>query len=149
MAGGGIRRGTPALYVSADLATAVAEYEQELGIRPGTFCAYDVDVAGVLDLCDDSVLAVCGIDPVVRLVPWKSVLLVEKGRPPGWDIAERLIAAGVAGILVPSARLPGGVNLVLWRWNDEADRTVIPLDPQRDLPRDQSSWPVIPTTPVR
>lgn len=135
--------------MSADLATAVAEYEQELGIRPGTFCAYDVDVAGVLDLCDDSVLAVCGIDPVVRLVPWKSVPLVEKGRPPGWDIAERLIAAGVARILVPSARLTGGVNLVLWRWNDEADRTVIPLDPQRDLPRDQSSWPVIPTTPLR
>jgi RES domain-containing protein len=135
----------PALYMSADLATAVAEYEQELGIRPGTFCAYDVNVAGILDLCDNSALAACSIDPAVRFAPWKSMLLVDKGRPPGWDIAERLIAAGAAGILVPSVRLAGGVNLVLWRWNDGADRTVNPLDPQRDLPRDQSSWPVIPT----
>ncbi len=134
--------------MSADLATAVAEYEQELGIRPGTFCAYDVDVAGILDLCDDHVLAVCGIDPAARVAPWKSLLLIERGRPPGWDIAVRLIAAGLAGVLVPSARLAGGVNLVLWRWNDSPDRTLIPLDPQRDLPRDQSSWPIAPAGPV-
>jgi RES domain-containing protein len=131
--------------MSADLATAVAEYEQELGIRPGTFCAYEVDIAGILDLCDDSVLALCRIDPAARVAPWKNLLLIERGRPAGWDIAVRLIAADVAGVLVPSARLAGGVNLVLWRWNDGPDRMVIPLDPQRDLPRDQSSWPVAPT----
>jgi RES domain-containing protein len=131
--------------MSGDLATAVAEYEQELGIRPGTFCAYDVDVAGILDLCDDGVLAECSIDPAVRFESWKGVLLVEKGRPSGWDIAERLIAADAAGILVPSARLAGGVNLVQWRWNDGVNRTVTPLDPQRDLPRNQASWPDIPT----
>ncbi len=130
--------------MSADLATAVAEYEQELGIRPGTFCAYDVEVAGILDLCVDGVLAGLGIDAAARFAPWKSLLLVEKKRPPGWDIAERLIASDVAGVLAPSARLAGGVNLVLWRWNDVPNRTVIPLDPQRDLPRDQSSWPVAP-----
>ncbi len=65
------------------------------------------------------------------------LLLIARGRPPGWDIAERLIAADGAGVLVPSARLAGGVNLVLWRWNDGPARTAIPLDSQRDLPRDQ------------
>jgi RES domain-containing protein len=59
------------------------------------------------------------------------------------------LAAGVAGVLVPSACLAGGVNLVLWRWNDSPDRTVIPLDPQRDLPRDQSSRPVAPAASLR
>ena len=35
--------------MSEDFATAVAEYEQDLGIRPGTLCAYAVNVrAGVL-----------------------------------------------------------------------------------------------------
>jgi RES domain-containing protein len=138
-----------ALYTSADLATAVAEYEQELGIRPGTFCAYDVNVAGVLDLCQPDVLAACSIEPADRFAAWKSMLLVERRQPPGWTIAERLIDADIAGILVPSARLAGGVNLVLWRWNDSPDRVVTALDPQRDLPMDQSSWPVAPPTSLR
>ncbi len=125
--------------MAADLTTAVAEYEQELGIRPGTFCAYDVAVAGILDLREESVLAACRIDSAAPFVPWKSLLLVENRTPPGWDIAERLIASGVPGILVPSVPLAGGTNLVLWRWNDSAARTITPLDPQRDLPRDQSS----------
>jgi RES domain-containing protein len=122
--------------MSADLPTAVAEYEQELGIRPGTFCAYDVDVADVVDLRRPEVLMAYGIDPDVRFAPWKSILLVERRRPPGWAIADQLIASGMAGILVPSTRLPGGTNLVLWRWNDGPDRAVKALDPQRDLPAD-------------
>ena len=64
-------------------------------------------------------------------------------------ISDQLIAAGMAGILVPSTRLPGGRNLVLWRWNDAPDRRVIALNPQSDLPRDQSSWPVAPATRLR
>jgi RES domain-containing protein len=135
--------------MSADLATAVAEYEQELGIRPGTFCAYDVDVAGVADLRRPEVLTAHGIDPDVRFAPWKNILLVEKRTPPGWDAADQLIAGGMAGILVPSTRLPGGTNLVLWRWNDRADRMVTALDPQRDLPADQSSWAVAPSSRLR
>jgi len=136
------------LYASADLTTAVAEYEQELGIPPATFCAYDVDVAGILDLRDSSVLAACGMAPEVRFAPWKTLLLIEQTRPPGWDIAERLVASGCAGILVPSVRLAGGGNLVLWRWNDAATRTVAASDPQGDLPRDQLSWPVAPPAPL-
>jgi len=139
----------PALYMSTDLLTAVAEYEQEIGIRPGTFCAYDVDVAEVLDLTQPDVLAAFGIEPEVRFLPWKSILLVEHRRPPGWDIADRLTAAGIAGILVPSTRMPGGVNLVLWHWNDTPARRVVALDPQHDLPADQSAWTLAPPAPLR
>ena len=141
--------GVPALYMSAELPTAVAEYEQDLGIRPGTFCAYDVDVADILDLRRDEVLAACGIDRDVSFAPWKTMLLVNGERPPAWDIAARLIADGIAGILVPSTRLAGGTNLVLWRWNGAPDRRVAALDPQHDMPTDQSSWPVAPPPPVR
>jgi RES domain-containing protein len=138
-----------ALYMSTDLLTAVAEYEQELGIRPGTFCAYDVDVAGILDLRRPEVLTACGIAPDLRFAPWKGILLVEGRRPPAWDAVDQLIAAGIAGILVPSTRLPGDTNLVLWRWNDSPDRVVTALEPQRDLPADQSSWAVAPPSPLR
>jgi RES domain-containing protein len=64
-------------------------------------------------------------------------------------MAERLFAFGIAGILVPATRFAGGTNLVLWRWNDAPERKVIALDPQYDLPTDQSSWPVAPPPPLR
>jgi RES domain-containing protein len=132
--------GAPALHMSEAFVTAVAEYQQDLGVRPGTLCAYEVDVAGVADLCDPTVRAALDVAEDVPLCAWKHIAFVLKGRPPTWDVAERLSAAGVAGVRAPSAAYPGGVNLVLWRWNDTPDRRVEALDPLSDLPRDQSSW---------
>ena len=66
-------RGTQALYMSADLTTAVAEYEQDLGCRPGTFVAYDVAVDGVVDLRGTAIV----------MEPWKTILLVERQIPAG------------------------------------------------------------------
>jgi RES domain-containing protein len=131
----------PALYMSAELTTAVAEYEQDIGIRPGTFCAYDVLMDGILDITQPMVQQALGIDPAELSAPWKTILLIEHLEPPGWRIARTLIAQGASGALVPSVLPAGGTNLVLWRWNDAPARTVIALDPQTDLPRDQSSWP--------
>jgi RES domain-containing protein len=133
-------RGVPALYMSIELTTAVAEYEQDLGIRPGTFCAYDVMADDVLDLRDDAVLAACSINPADRFCAWKAILLIHHRSPPTWEIADRLIAAGASGVLFPSSEVNGGTNLALWRWNDAPNRTVSALDPMRDLPGDQSSW---------
>lgn len=132
--------GVATLYLAAELTTAVAEYEQDIGIRPGAFCAYDVRCGPVLDLTRPDVMAACGISPDERFATWKSIFLVRRATPPGWTIAARLVEAGTAGILVPSAQLKGGTNLVLWRWNDAPGREVVALDPATDLPRDQSSW---------
>ena len=129
--------------MSADLTTAVAEYEHEIGIRPGTFCAYDLTSSDIVDLCDGTLLAAAGIDPSIRFAPWKSILLADGKRPPGWDIAETLIQAGIAGVLVPSVRQKTGINLVLWRWNDSPTHRQVALDPNTDLPRDQRSWPTV------
>ncbi len=133
--------GMPALYMSARFETAVAEYEQELGIRPGTLCAYRTDISGIVDLCDEKIRRSANMEERDLDCPWKEIALIERRRPPTWDIARRLYEAGAAGVLVPSIRWPSGVNLVLWRWNDADDRRVTALDPLRDLPRDQSSWP--------
>jgi RES domain-containing protein len=133
--------GMAALYISEQIATAIGEYEQELGIRPGTLCAYDTDVTGVVDFCDTAVRAAAGVSPDDLRCPWKKIAFVAKSRPPTWDVAMRLFDAGATGIRVPSVQAIGGVNLVLWRWNDAPGRTVIALDPIGDLPRDQSSWP--------
>jgi RES domain-containing protein len=126
--------GTEALYMSLDLMTAVAEYEQDLGIRPGTFCAYEVEVAdGIVDLTDAAVRRNLGLDEADLFCPWKEIAFVRRVRPPTWDVAARLIGEGRAGAQVPSTRQPGGLNLVLWRWNDAPGRRVRVLDPQGDL----------------
>ena len=124
--------GRPALYMSEDFATAVAEYEQDLGIRPGTLCAYAVDVRKVMNLADARILAQLRFTPADLRVAWKHVALIERRRPPTWDLAERLIAAGANGALVPSMRGTDS-NLVLWRWNQAGGGTVRVLDPLGDL----------------
>lgn len=132
--------GTAALYLSEDYITAISEYEQELGIRPGTLCAYDVDVNGIVDLTDPQVQELCVITPSVLTCAWKQIWLVQKQQPPTWELVDRLIAENYAGVRVPSVRHFSGVNIVLWYWNDLPHRQIHVLDPKFDLPSDQKSW---------
>jgi RES domain-containing protein len=127
------------LYLSEELLTAVADYEQELGIRPGTFCAYDVNVSGVVDLVDEGVRATMSIALDDLLGPWQEIAFVRGEQPPTWHLAQRLRTEGCAGARVPSVVLPDAANLVLWRWNDVPDRQVVAHDPLGDLPVDQSA----------
>ena len=57
--------GLSALYMSEDFATAVAEYEQDLGIRPGTLCAYEVTSERIADLGDIPTLEALGVDGAI------------------------------------------------------------------------------------
>jgi RES domain-containing protein len=132
--------GLPALYLSEDYITAIAEYEQDLGIRPGTLCAYDIDMGGIVDLTLPEIQAAFDISRDTLHCPWKEYWLVQKQRPPTWDLASQLVAQGYNGIRVPSVQHFNGVNLVLWHWNDSDENKVIPLDPRGDLPANQESW---------
>ena len=125
--------------MSEEFATAVAEYEQDLGIRPGTLCAYDVKSERIADLANARTLEALGVDAAVLRSPWQHVAFVEKRKPPTWTLVERLLAQNVDGIRVASVQVTG-LNLVLWRWNVEGAARVLALDPLRDLPGDQSSW---------
>lgn len=131
--------GIPALYMSEDFSTAIAEYEQDLGIRPGTLCAYDVDCRRAVDLTDYQTLEALGVDRTELCAPWQHIAFVEKKTPRMWRVAKRLISEDVDAVRVPSAQA-AGCNLVLWRWNVEGAAKVVALDPLNDLPKDQSSW---------
>ncbi|SRR5579883_2274240 len=131
--------GTPALYMSEEFSTAVAEYEQDLGIRPGTLCAYDVRSERIADLADAQTLKALNSDSNMLRAPWKQIAFVEKRSPPTWSLAERLLPESFDGLRVPSVQA-SGFNLVLWRWNVPGAARVVALDPLRDLPADQSSW---------
>lgn len=94
-----------------------------------------------MDLRDPAARAALAVDEATLLCAWKHIALVERARPPTWDLAARLAGQGCAGVRVPSARNRAGSNLVLWDWNKGPRRSVRALDPLGDLPRDQSSWP--------
>lgn len=127
--------GCPALYMSEEFVTAMAEYQQDLGVRPGTLCAYDVDATAVADLTDPAVRAAYGVSGEDLTCPWKSIAFVQKREPPSWILARRLAAVGIGGVRVPSVQATAGTNLVLWRWNQSDDCRVVVLDPLGDLPR--------------
>ena len=63
---------------------------------------------------------------------------------PTWELADRLIAAGCSGLIVPSfaARATReNRSLVLWSWSREAPHRLQVIDDEQRLPRDRSSWP--------
>ena len=129
--------GQSAFYLSSTHGTAIAETQQNL-VEPGTLVPYDVQAVRIVDLTDPAVAAV--IDPAnARTCEWQRAWRIERQRPPTWDLADALIAAGGQGVLTPSMVGPDA-NLVLWQWNDGSGTNVAVIDPMATLPRDQSSW---------
>ncbi len=85
-----------------------------------TLVAYQADVAPVLDTADAALCAAEGVEPAVLAADDWRLRMIEDGMSESQRLAARLIAAGWAGMIVPSfARgvRPGARNLVLWRWD--------------------------------
>ena len=99
----------PALYLSADHATAIAEYMQGL-IHPGTLTPYDIRIDGILDLTDSSVAMSLDLDDRFLNLPWRSVRDLEGREPETWAFARDAVVAGFAGMLVTSAQGRGGIS---------------------------------------
>ena len=126
--------GKPALYLATEVETAFAEYQQEVGTRPGLFVAYDVEDAAVADLREARALRQAGLKVGDAFAPWKEVAWVRKERPVTWDAMERL-ESRADGLLAPSVQRPGGFNMVLWRWNEAGGPKVTYHDPKDELRR--------------
>ncbi|MBM3555671.1 MAG: RES domain-containing protein [Alphaproteobacteria bacterium] len=103
-----------ALYFSARVETALAEYGQDLPNRPGTVVAYSVRVAGIVDLGDPISLRALGATATEVTANWKPDAFLHRRDPITWRIADRARARGATGLLYPSTRYQGGVNLVIW-----------------------------------
>jgi RES domain-containing protein len=134
----------PALYTSLRFETAWLEAQQAFPFKaqPMTLCAYEVDCEDVLDLTDAATLAANGISPTDLACPWKD--LATRGiKPPSWEITERLVATGTAGVIVPSFAKGGvveDVNVVFWDWASDPPHQVRVTDDNERLPKDASSW---------
>ena len=121
----------PALYLSEDHATAIAEYNQDLE-HPGTLIPFDLDSGRIADLTAAETRVACGVAEADLTAAWKRIASIKGGEPPGWRIARSLADHGAHGARVPSAQV-AGANIVLWRWNGRGTLLTV-RDPYGDLP---------------
>lgn len=137
-------KGTEALYTSLRLETAWLEAQQGFAFKaqPMTVCGYETDCEDIADLTDPSERARLGVHAAELSCAWED-LAARRLMPPSWAVASRLMAGGVAGILVPSFA-PGAtahdVNAVFWRWSDAPPHIVRVIDHHGRLPKDDRSW---------
>jgi RES domain-containing protein len=136
------RPGVTALYLSRAPQTALEEYRQGASIAPpATLAAYHVSVAQAVDLSDGYDPAHWSPDWADWDCLWRKIAWIDRQTPPSWLLGDALVSNGDAGLLFPSLRHAGGVNLVLFSDNFSAGDKVEVHDPDSRLPRDQSSWP--------
>jgi RES domain-containing protein len=137
-------KGVPALYLSLDPMTAVNEASNGLShwFDPCLLCSYMVECDDIIDLSKPATRKKAGV--LLRDMKCKWADIFDLGvYPPSWRIADRLIAAGAAGIVTPSFALGArrdAKNLVLWSWSDSLPHKVTVFDPSGKLPKDQLSW---------
>jgi RES domain-containing protein len=138
------RAGTPALYTSLRFETAWLEAQQGFPFKaqPMTLCGYEVDCEDLADLTDPEVRSSLGIQLADLACGWAG--LVDLGQvPPSWSLADRLMAAGHAGILVRSFACGASEadrNAVFWKWAPVPPHQVRVIDPGGRLPRNDLSW---------
>ena len=99
------RRGLPALYTTLTPIAAIRE-AQPLGRSMQTFtlCAYEVDAEPVFDTLDGERRRALGVlDSHLACPAWEAEMLAG-GIPASQALANRLIAAGYAGMRVPQRR---------------------------------------------
>ena len=138
-------KGTPTLYLSTDMATAMREVAHGFPFKlvdPLLIVSYTVHCDDIIDLTQARVRRSLKIPEADLACAW--LLLQEERKPvPSQDIAARLIAQGAAGILVRSYA-PGSTadnhNLILWKWSDDLPHRIRVHDPDGKVPKNVKSW---------
>ncbi len=116
-------KGMPALYTSQSVLTAIREANQIGTLQPTTLVAYEADIRPIFDGTDPAALAAQGLRPAdLAADDWRARMLAE-GKAPTQKLAERLKAAGFAGMRARSfakGATEADMNLVLWVWGPDA-----------------------------
>ena len=136
------RRGIPALYTSLDPLTAIRE-AQPLGrpMQPLTLCAYEVDAEPVFDTLDKAQRRTLGVsDSDLACPAWEAEMLAGSV-PASQALADRLVAAGYAGMRVRSFAVgtsAGDLNLVMWTWGTDRPVRAVLIDDEGQLSEAQA-----------
>ena len=139
MGGRANRPGIPALYLSLELETALAEYRQLSPLMPpGLMVSYTLSLEPLVDLRSG---IDTGWDPLWHdfYCDWRALHFDKNVEPPSWVLGDIVLAAGAKGILFPSV-LVTGTNLVVYTEQLDANDSLAVYDPDGGLPRNQLSW---------
>lgn len=137
-------KGTPALYTSLSVMTALREANQAGSLQPTTLVSYEAEIGCVFDTADADALAACGFDVGSLADPGWRDRMKAAGEAPTQTLARRLAAEGFHGLLVRSfarGATPDDLNLVLWHWSDNALARLRLIDDEGRLSRSlRSCW---------
>jgi len=129
-------KGTPALYTSFDLATAIRESMQDLPLQPTTVVSFIADIADLADLSTPELVRDAGASMEQLTDPnWREEM-DRLGTSASQRLAAVFIAKGFSGMKVRSFA-PGSTaadfNLVLWKWGDTLPYQLKLVDDQNRL----------------
>jgi RES domain-containing protein len=131
-------KGTPALYASLSVATALREANQVGALQPTTVVCYEAEIERVFDTRDTAVLLAEGMDSAALADSgWRNQMRTE-GEATTQAFARRLADAGYQALLVRSfARGAGAddLNLVLFAWGAGPPSRLTLIDDERRLSR--------------
>jgi RES domain-containing protein len=131
-------RGTPALYSSLSVMTALREANQVGNLQPTTLVSYDAEIENVFDSGDEAALAAEGMDAVMLADPTWRDQMKASGEAKTQAFARRLSTGGYNGLLVRSFA-PGAsandLNLVLWKWGNRLPSRLVLIDDENRLSR--------------
>lgn len=132
------RKGTPALYTSLSIVTALREANQAGALQPTTLVSYDAAFERIFDTRNDIALRAEGMDDAsLADHTWRDQMKVS-GEAKTQAFAGRLTAAGYHGMIVRSFA-PGATrddaNLVLWTWSDAGHCRLTLIDDEGRLSR--------------
>lgn len=138
-------KGVECYYTSLHYEIAIREAVQGIGdLEPTMIIACQADVTDLVDLSTADKITDFGVDiALLRSPNWRDEM-DDFGKSQSQELAERLIADGHAGMLVPSFApnaASGDTNLVLWKWGDDLPHMVRVIDTEDRLGRMQPRKP--------
>ena len=105
-------------------------------MQPLTLCAYEVDVEPVFDSLEGTRRTELQVNDHELVCPEWEAEMLDGSLPASQTLADRLISAGYAGMLVRSFAVGAGsedINLVFWKWGSERPCRVILIDDEGRL----------------
>jgi RES domain-containing protein len=131
--------GAPTIYAARELSTAWAEYNQGFVQHPALIARLELTGATPADLTDAAEMRRLGLSPDIHRCEWRAIM--DEGAVPETHVLrERLLGAGMDGVIYPSFMSPGGTCVALWRWNAEGAPSLEIIDPEGRLPKSPASW---------
>jgi len=125
-----------ALCTAMSVMTAIREANQIGTLQPTTLVSYRADITPVFDATDVDALARYDITPADLAADDWRIRMQEEGKAPTQILAERLIAAGHAGLRVPSfakGATGEGLNMVPWVWGSTLPAKLVLIDDEGRL----------------